>query len=128
MVVAFVLQAGSLLMVLVLGQFSAGWFTVSLVLVFFTWGEIYSLFPATVADYFGANNATSNYSVLYTAKGVASIFGGGLAALLYERSGSWASGFYLSAVMALVAAGLAFGLRASRSPRAVSIGSPVAAS
>jgi hypothetical protein len=48
--------------------------------------------------------------------------------LLYERSGSWASGFYLSAVMALVAAGLAFGLRASRSPRAVSIGSPVAAS
>jgi OFA family oxalate/formate antiporter-like MFS transporter len=128
MVVAFVLQAGSLLMVLVLGQFSAGWFTVSLVLVFFTWGEIYSLFPATVADYFGANNATSNYSVLYTAKGVASIFGGGLAALLYERSGSWASGFYLSAVMALIAAGLAFGLRASRSPKEVSIGSPVAAS
>jgi OFA family oxalate/formate antiporter-like MFS transporter len=128
MVVAFVLQAGCLLMVLVLGQFSPGWFAVSLVLVYFTWGEIYSLFPSTVADYFGTNHATSNYGVMYMAKGVASIFGGGLGALLYERSGSWASGFYLSAVMALVAAGLAFGLRASRSPKEISIGSPVAAS
>jgi drug/metabolite transporter superfamily protein YnfA len=52
--------------------------------------------------------------VLYTAKGVASIIGGYVAALVYERSGSWAMGFYGSAVMALVAAVLAYGLRASQ--------------
>ncbi|HEV8395055.1 MAG TPA: hypothetical protein VGQ37_12320, partial [Vicinamibacterales bacterium] len=79
-----------------------------------TWGEIYSLFPATSADYFGTRHATSNYAVLYTAKGTASIMGGWVAALLYERSGSWAMGFYGSAVMALVAAGIAFGLRSAR--------------
>ena len=81
--------------------------------MYFTWGQIYSLFPSTSGDYFGTKHATSNYAVLYTAKGVASIIGGYAAALLYEQSGSWAMGFYGSAVMALVAAVLAFGLRAA---------------
>jgi MFS family permease len=109
---------------LVFGQVSG-----ALVLVYFTWGEIYSLFPATVGDYFGSRHATSNYSVLYSAKGVASIIGAGLGSMLYERSGSWSSGFYGSALMALVAAGLAFGLRASRSAQAKEVGvaSPVTA-
>jgi len=127
MVIAFVLQAVCLLMVLSLGQSSGAWFTITLVLVYFTWGEIYSLFPSTVGDYFGTRHATSNYAVLYTAKGVASIIGGGVGAMLYERSGSWASGFYGSAAMALVAAGLAFGLRASRTAKPVVVGAPVAA-
>jgi OFA family oxalate/formate antiporter-like MFS transporter len=43
-------------------------------LAFFSWGEIYSLFPATVGDMFGRANATTNYGMLYTSKGVASIF------------------------------------------------------
>jgi OFA family oxalate/formate antiporter-like MFS transporter len=127
MTIAFVLQAFCLVMVLSFGQFSAVWFSLSLVLVYFTWGEIYSLFPSTVGDYFGTRHATSNYAVLYTAKGVASIIGGGVGAMLYERSGNWSSGFYGSALMALLAAGLAFGLRASRSAKAVGVGTPVAA-
>jgi MFS transporter, OFA family, oxalate/formate antiporter len=129
MVIAFGLQGICLLMVIAFGQLSGAWFALTLVLVYFTWGEIYSLFPATVGDYFGTRHATSNYSVLYTAKGVASIIGGGLGALLYERSGSWSSGFYGSALMALIAACLAFGLRASRSAQAkeVRLPSPVAA-
>ena len=114
MVGAFVLQAFFLYLVVAMGQQSAAWFAFTLVMVYFTWGEIYSLFPATSADYFGTRHATSNYAVLYTAKGTASIMGGWVAALLYERSGSWAMGFYGSAVMALVAAGIAFGLRNAR--------------
>jgi OFA family oxalate/formate antiporter-like MFS transporter len=66
------------------------------------------------ADYFGAKNATSNYAVLYSAKGVASIFGAWVGAKLYEGTGSWTTGFYVSAVMALIAAGIAFGLQQSR--------------
>ena len=53
----------------------------TLVAVYFTWGQIYSLFPSTSGDYFGTKHATSNYAVLYTAKGVASIIGGYVAAL-----------------------------------------------
>jgi acyl-CoA dehydrogenase len=69
----------------------------------------------TVALTTGAKHATSNYAVLYTAKGVATAIGAlGLGAFLYEQTGSWATGFYISAVMALVAALLAVGLRASQ--------------
>jgi len=114
MILTFVLQACCLVAVATLGQLSPGWFVATLVAVYFTWGQIYSLFPSTSGDYFGAKHATSNYAVLYTAKGVASIIGGYVAARLYEQSGSWAMGFYGSAVMALIAAVLAYRLRASQ--------------
>jgi MFS transporter, OFA family, oxalate/formate antiporter len=113
MIIAFVLQAICLALVVVLGPTSPFWFATTLVLVYFTWGEIYSLFPSMSADYFGTRHATSNYAVLYTAKGVATLIGSwGLGAMLYQQTGSWATGFYISAVMALVAAAMAVGLRA----------------
>ena len=122
MATAFLLQAGCLLLVIKLGRLSGTWFALTLVLTYLTWGEIYSLFPSTLGDYFGTRHATSNYSVLYTAKGVASIIGGGLAALLYERFGSWSSAFYGSAALAFVAALMAFGLRAASAPAPAPVG------
>ncbi|HYE85901.1 MAG TPA: oxalate/formate MFS antiporter [Vicinamibacterales bacterium] len=114
MVLTFVLQAIALFLVVAVGSQSSAMFSATLVFVYFTWGQIYSLFPATSGDYFGSKHATSNYAVLYTAKGVASILGGWVGAMLFERSGSWTTGFYSSAVMALIAAGIAFGLYTSR--------------
>jgi MFS transporter, OFA family, oxalate/formate antiporter len=118
MIVAFVTNAVSLLLVLLLGQISAAWFVGAVVLVYFTWGEIYSLFPPTAADYFGTRYATSNYALLYTAKGTASIIGGWVGALLFERFGSWSVGFYGSALMALAAAMLAAGLYSANAAKA----------
>ena len=115
--IAFLLQAVCLLLVLTVGQWSGTLFTVTLVLTFFTWGEIFSLFPSIVGDYFGTRNATSNYGMLYSAKGVASIVAGGLAARLYEQFGSWSACLYGSALLAVIAAFLAFGLRASAAAR-----------
>ena len=116
MIIAFVLQAIALLLVLGVGHVSAGLFALTLVFVYFTWGEIYSLFPSMLGDYFGSRHATSNYGVLYSAKGAASIVGGGLAALLFERFGTWSAAFYGSAALALIAAVLAIGLRAAGAP------------
>jgi MFS transporter, OFA family, oxalate/formate antiporter len=113
MVTSFTLQAMCLFLVVTTGQRSGTWFVASLVAVYFTWGQIYSLFPATSGDYFGTRHATSNYAVLYTAKGVAAILGGWIGALLAEQSGSWALGFYGSTVMALIAAMMAVKLRSS---------------
>ena len=128
MIFTFGLQAICLYSVVAIGQTSAWWFALTLFLVFFTWGQIYSLFPSTAADYFGTKHATSNYAVLYTAKGVASIIGGYVGALLFERSGSWAMGFYGSAAMALIAAIMAIGLRASRRvPSATGVAIPAPA-
>ncbi len=42
-------------------------------LVFFAWGEIYSIFPSTTRDHFGQKFATTNYGMLYTAKGTGSL-------------------------------------------------------
>jgi OFA family oxalate/formate antiporter-like MFS transporter len=122
--IAFALQAVCLMLVLTVGRQSGTLFTVTLVATFFTWGEVFSLFPSLVADYYGTRCATANYGVLYSAKGVASIIGGGVAALLYERFGSWTACFYGSAALALGASIIAFSLRASSSPRTAPLGVP----
>jgi OFA family oxalate/formate antiporter-like MFS transporter len=119
MAIAFLLQAICLVMVVAVGHLSGGWFTLSLVLVYFTWGEIYSLFPSTVGDYFGTKHATSNYSVLYTAKGVAAILGTFLGTKLYEWTESWESAFYASAALAMVAGLTALVLRSRPLPKRV---------
>ncbi|MDQ6664099.1 MAG: oxalate/formate MFS antiporter [Acidobacteriota bacterium] len=112
MFIAFGLQAICLLSVLFIGRLSGTHFTITLILTFFTYGEVMSLLPSTVGDYFGGANAASNYSFMYSAKGIASIIGGGLAALLFESSGTWSTAFYVSAAMALIASIMALGLKA----------------
>jgi OFA family oxalate/formate antiporter-like MFS transporter len=111
MAVAFMLQALCLVAVLTVGRTSGLMFTITLVLTFFTWGEVFSLFPSTTGDYFGSRNATSNYGFVYSAKGVSAIIGGGLGAMLYEYFGSWSAAFYGSAVLALLSGFMALGLR-----------------
>jgi OFA family oxalate/formate antiporter-like MFS transporter len=104
MAIAFGLQSLFLLSVVAAGR-SPVLFILTIAMVYFTWGEVYSLFPSACADFFGARNASSNYGFLYSAKGVAAIVGGGLAALLFEKTGSWSYGFYACAVLALISAG-----------------------
>jgi OFA family oxalate/formate antiporter-like MFS transporter len=125
--VAFALQAGSLCMVLTLGKWSDAWFAFSLVLSYFTWGEVFSLFPSIVGDYYGTRHATSNYGVMYSAKGVASVIAGGLTAVLYERFGTWSAAFYGSAILALLGAAAAFAMRPPAAPVAAPARVPLTA-
>jgi MFS family permease len=76
-------------------------------LVFFGWGEIFSLFPSTLTDTFGAKHASTNYGFLYAGAGVGAILGGPLAALLYQSTGTWTTVFALAIVANLVTAVLA---------------------
>jgi len=75
-------------------------------LVFFAWGEIYSLFPATVTDTFGAKYATTNTGLMYTAKGTASLLVP-LANVLMTITGNWHAVFLTAAIMNIVAAVMA---------------------
>jgi OFA family oxalate/formate antiporter-like MFS transporter len=111
MAIAFTLQAVFLSGVATVGRWGDVWFVLIMMLVFLTWGELYVLFPATLADIFGARHAASNYSFLYVTKGITSILAGGLAATLFERTGSWNYAFYGSAALALCSAMAALGLR-----------------
>ena len=128
MMVAFLLHACVLLSVATVGHASAVLFVITIALVFFTWGEVYSLMPSASADIFGSKNASSNYSFLYSAKGVASIMGGGLAAQLFEKTGSWDYGFYVCAVLALISSGLAVVLRRMPLPVKEAAAAPVSTS
>ena len=76
-------------------------------LVFFAWGEIYSLFPSTCTDTFGARYATTNAGLLYTAKGTASLLVP-LANVLMSATGNWHAVFVVAAIMNAVAALMAW--------------------
>ena len=111
MFTAFLLQAIFLLAATTLGRTGDAMFVVLMVLVFLTWGELYVLFPAVLADLYGSKNSALNYSFLYSAKGFASLLGGGLAATLFEKTGTWNYAFYGSAALALLSALMALYVR-----------------
>jgi MFS transporter, OFA family, oxalate/formate antiporter len=81
-------------------------FVISAALIFFTWGEIFSLFPSTCTDMFGPKYATTNTSLLYTAKGL-SAFVVPLANILKSYTGDWHAVFAVAAVMNFIVVALA---------------------
>jgi OFA family oxalate/formate antiporter-like MFS transporter len=72
-------------------------FVLSAAMVFFTWGEIFSLFPSTCTDLFGTRYASANAGLLYTAKGISVVLVP-LGNVLADRTGSWTSVFLACAV------------------------------
>jgi len=77
-------------------------------IVFFGWGEIFSLFPSTLTDTFGQKHATTNYGFLYMAQGVGSIIGGPIAAYIHGAADSWMPVFAIMIALDATAAVLAF--------------------
>jgi len=76
-------------------------------IVFFAWGEIYSLFPAMCTDIYGRKFATTNYGMLYTAKGTAALLVP-LGNVLYDATGkSWTAVFIVAAILNIIAAVMA---------------------
>jgi oxalate/formate antiporter len=92
--IAFILEGAAIYMML---QYRTDPFMLVVLsgLVFFGWGEIFSLFPSTLTDTFGTQYATTNYGFLYMAQGVGSILGAPVAAMIFERTGSWMPVFAL---------------------------------
>lgn len=88
MFIAFALE-GCAMILWLLCRDNAMLFVLLSGVVFFGWGEIFSLFPATLTDTFGSQNATANYGWLYMSQGIGSILGGPMAALIYQHTGGW---------------------------------------
>jgi OFA family oxalate/formate antiporter-like MFS transporter len=83
------------------------WFVALSGLMFFAWGDIYSLFPAAIADIFGSKHATTNYGIQYTSKGLGSILALPGAAWLKGTTGSWLWVFWAAVACNVIAAALA---------------------
>ena len=105
MFVAFSIEGVGILLLSRYGQDPLA-FVVLSGLVFFAWGEIYSLFPATCCDTYGTRYAAANAGLLYTAKGTASLLVP-LTSMLSTGSGGWHTVFLLASVMNFTAAILA---------------------
>lgn len=107
MVIAFTLEGVAILLLFQYGS-DPLLFVLLTGLVFFGWGEIFSLFPSLQADLFGPRYAANNFGFLLIATAVGAVFGGPLAALVYEQTGSWFAVFgpvaaldFLTAFLAL---------------------------
>jgi MFS transporter, OFA family, oxalate/formate antiporter len=116
MFIAFGLEAIGILALWQLGNNPVA-FVLLTGLVFFAWGEIYSLFPSTCTDTFGSKYAAANAGALYTAKGTASLLVP-LSSVLAAATGGWHAVFIVAAIMNAVAALMAwFVLRPMRLAR-----------
>jgi OFA family oxalate/formate antiporter-like MFS transporter len=104
MFVAFMLEGLGIIALANLGT-NPLWFVILSGLVFFAWGEIYSLFPSTVTDTYGATYATTNTGFMYTAKGTAAILVPFTS--LIAAKGNWHPVFMMAATLAIIAALLA---------------------
>jgi OFA family oxalate/formate antiporter-like MFS transporter len=105
MFVAFAIEAIGIVALSKFGH-SPTAFVVLTGIVFFAWGEIYSLFPATCGDTFGPKFAATNAGLLYTAKGTAALLVP-FTSIVTAATGSWHAVFMLASGMAAVAALLA---------------------
>ena len=106
MFIAFTLEAFAVFLLLQLISRPI-WFIALSGLCFFAWGEIFSLFPSITGDLFGKKWATTNYGVVYTAKGAGAFFAGVGAAWMFEKTGSWTKVFWAMIACDLIAAFMA---------------------
>jgi OFA family oxalate/formate antiporter-like MFS transporter len=121
MFTAFLLQAIFLVALTTLGRQGDVIWVALVSLVFLTWGELYVLFPAALADLYGSKNSAGNYAFLYSAKGLAALLGGGLATNLFEATGTWDYPFFACAALALLSAFMALYLLRLPLPRKSSV-------
>ncbi len=106
MLLAFSLEAAGVLALATFGRHPVVFIALS-GLVFLAWGEIYSLFGATIGDAFGTLHIGKIYGVLFLSAGFASFFVP-IANLIMSATGTWTTVFYIVAAMDLVAALAAF--------------------
>ena len=106
MFIAFALESVGILALYYYGQ-NPILFVLLTGMVFFAWGEIYSLFPSTCADTFGSKYAASNAGMLYTAKGTASLLVP-LSSVLAASTGSWHAVFIVASAVNAAAALMAW--------------------
>ncbi|SNU86448.1 spermidine/putrescine ABC transporter substrate-binding protein [Pandoraea sputorum] len=105
MFIAFAMEAVGIYALAKYGQHPVA-FVLLTGLVFFAWGEIYSLFPATCADTYGSKYAATNAGMLYTAKGTAALLVP-FSSVITSMTGSWQAVFMVACGMNAFAAFLA---------------------
>jgi len=110
MVLAFVLQAIN--MFIFMRYNTPSLMIVGTAFTGFCYGTIFTLMPAATADFYGVKNLGVNYGLVFTGFGVAGVLGSRYAGLVRDLFGSYSIAFKICTAMLLVAAAIAFSIRA----------------
>lgn len=106
MFIAFMIEGIGIALFAVYAGHSPWVFVLLTGMVFFAWGEIFSLFPSTCGDTYGSKYAAANAGWLYTAKGTASLLVPA-SSFMADALGGWHQVLMIAAVMNIVAAVMA---------------------
>ena len=90
-------------------------FYLLLVVIYYCYGTLLSVFASTCADFYGTKHMGVNYGLLFSAWGVAGIVGPVIAGRVFDASGDYELAFYLAAGLSVVALGA---LMLSKQPQA----------
>ena len=85
-------------------------FYLLLVVIYYCYGTLLSVFASTCADFYGTRHMGVNYGLLFSAWGVAGIVGPVIAGRVFDATGDYQQAFFIAAglaVVALVSLGLA---------------------
>lgn len=99
----YIIQGITMFMLFYLGD-SVATLAIGAALVGFCFGGNFAMFPSATADYFGTKSVGQNYGFVFTAYGVAGIFGAIIAGKMVEATGSYQTTFTIMGVLSLVAA------------------------
>ncbi|MCY3842757.1 MAG: OFA family MFS transporter [Acidobacteria bacterium] len=78
-------------------------FYLLLVVIYYCYGTLLSVFASTCADFYGTRNMGVNYGLLFSAWGVAGIVGPVIAGRVFDATGTYEVAFYVAAALSVVA-------------------------
>lgn len=109
MIIAFVIQAANMFM---FAYYASPMAIISgCAVTGLCYGALFVLMPAATADFYGLKNLGVNYGLVFTAFGVAGVWGSLLGGRIRDMLGSYSVAYIMCAVMLLVAAVLALVIR-----------------
>ncbi len=79
------------------------WFYLFIVIVYYCYGTLLSVFASTSADFFGTKHLGVNYGLLFSAWGIAGLVGPVIAGSIFDRFGNYQFAFFAAAAMSVVA-------------------------
>ena len=78
-------------------------FYLLLIVIYYCYGTLLSVFASTCADFYGTRNMGVNYGLLFSAWGVAGIVGPVIAGRVFDATGTYEVAFYVAAALSVVA-------------------------
>ena len=80
-------------------------FYLLLIVIYYCYGTLLSVFASTCADFYGTRHMGVNYGLLFSAWGVAGIVGPVIAGRVFDATGNYEIAFYIAAGLSVVALG-----------------------